>query len=314
VSRAASGPSIKPRRLRPGDRIALVAPASAFKREDLDGGIAELRRLGFEPVYDERVLERTHFVAGSPATRAELIERAWRDDSVRAIIAIRGGYGSAQLLPLLDTTLMREARKIFVGYSDITALLCLHLQHGLTCFHGAMVERRLALGREGYDERSLLASVAGTEPVGELAPSSLEVIRRGEAAGTIVGGTLTQLVSLLGTPWAYTPPDRSILFIEDVAERPYRLDRMLTQLKQAGVLARASALVFGEFPQCREADGSVDARYVAEAFAGDFDGPVLFGFPSGHTNGPTWTLPLGVAARVVTGARPALVIEEAAVE
>ncbi len=314
MSRAASRPSIKPRRLRSGDRIALVAPASAFKREDLDGGIAELRRLGFEPVYDDRVLERTHFVAGSPATRAELIERAWRDDSVRAIIAIRGGYGSAQLLPLLDTALMREARKIFVGYSDITALLCLHLQHGLTCFHGAMVERRIARGSQGYDQRSFLASVASTEPPGELAPPSLEVIKNGEATGTLVGGTLTQLVSLLGTPWAYMPPKRSILFIEDVAERPYRLDRMLTQLKHAGVLARASALVFGEFPQCGEPDGSIGARDVVASFARDFDGPVLFGFPSGHTDSPTWTLPLGVDARVVTGPRPALVIEEAAVE
>jgi muramoyltetrapeptide carboxypeptidase len=121
-------------------------------------------------------------------------------------------------------------------------------------------------------------------------------------------------VSLLGTPWTYMPPDGCVLFIEDVSERPYRLDRMLTQLTQAGVFAKAAAIVFGEFPDCREPNGDVLARHVLESFAEGFGGPVLAGFPSGHTAGPTWTLPLGVAARVVTEPQPALVIEEAAVQ
>jgi muramoyltetrapeptide carboxypeptidase len=305
---------IKPPRLRSGDRVALVAPASPFNKDDLDAGVAELARLGYEAVYDERVLERAHFVAGPPATRTAVIEDAWRDPSIRALIAIRGGYGSAQLLPLLDVSLLRRAAKIFVGYSDITALLCEHLRTGVVCFHGAMVERRLARGDEGYDRRSFLAALAEPTPMGELAPTGLEGIKAGEARGLLVGGTLTQLVSLLGTPWAYVPPDGCILFIEDVSERPYRLDRMLTQLAHAGILARASALVCGEFPGCGEPDGELLARHVLESFAQRFDGPVLIGFPSGHTTGPTWTLPFGVQARVVTYPRAALVIEEAAVE
>jgi muramoyltetrapeptide carboxypeptidase len=305
---------IKPHRLQSGDRVALVAPASPFNREDLDAGGAQLIRLGFEPVYDERVFERTRFVAGSASTRAALIEDAWRDPSVRAIIAIRGGYGSAQLLPIINPALLREAAKIFVGYSDITALLCEHLRNGVVCFHGAMVERRLARGEEGYERHSFLAALTEAQPLGELAPPGLQVLKAGEARGMLVGGTLTQLVSLLGTPWAYTPPPGAVLFIEDVSERPYRIDRMLTQLTYAGVFAKASAVVFGQFPDCDEASGGVVARQVLESFAQWFNGPVLAGFPSGHTSGPTWTLPLGVQARVVTGQQPALIIDEAAVQ
>jgi muramoyltetrapeptide carboxypeptidase len=230
------------------------------------------------------------------------------------LIAVRGGYGSAQLLPLLDTRLLRDARKIFVGYSDITALLCLHLQHDVACFHGAMIERRIARGEDGYDRRSLLACLSEGAPPGEMMPAGLDVLKRGEARGVLVGGTMTQLVSLLGTPWAYLPPEGCILFLEDVAERPYRIDRMLTQLKYAGVLGRAAAIVFGEFPDCNEPGDEVTARHVAESFAAECRGPVLFGFPSGHTRAATWTLPFGVEARVVAAGRAALVIEESAVE
>lgn len=305
---------IKPQRLRSGDRVALVAPASPFKREDLAAGLDEISRLGFEPVYDERVFDRSRFVAGAASTRAELIDAAWRDESVRALIAIRGGYGSAQLLPLIDPRLLKHAAKIFIGYSDITALLCEHLRHGVICFHGAMVEQRLARGPDGYDRRSFLQAITEPEPLGELTPPGLYALKGGEARGILVGGTLTQLVSLLGTPWAYMPPEGCILFIEDVGERPYRLDRMLTQLAYAGVLARASAVVFGQFPDCDEPGGETLAHHVLQSFSEWFAGPVLAGFPSGHTKGPTWTLPLGVMARVVTAPAPALVIEEAAVQ
>jgi muramoyltetrapeptide carboxypeptidase len=177
-----------------------------------------------------------------------------------------------------------------------------------------MVERRIAQGPRGYDARSFMAALTEARPLGELAPAGLEVLKSGEARGMLVGGTLTQLVSLLGTPWAYTPPEGCILFIEDVAERPYRLDRMLTQLTLAGLITRASAVVFGEFPDCDEPGGEALARHVLESFAEWFRGPVLVGFPSGHTKGPTWTLPLGVEARVVTHPAPALIIEEAAVK
>jgi muramoyltetrapeptide carboxypeptidase len=292
--------------------VALVAPASSFQRDAFDAGVHELAALGFEPVYDDRVFAVSRFVAGDAVLRASAIHDAWRDPSIAALIAVRGGYGSAQLLPLLDHDLMRSAAKVFVGYSDITALLAFHLQHGVVSFHGPMIERRIGAGAAGYDRDSFWRAVTSVEPIGALAPDGLEVLRPGEARGVLVGGTLTQLAASLGTPWAFDPPEPCVLFIEDVGERPYRIHRLLTQLAQAGVLARASALVFGELPSCDEPGGQHTVRDVLREFVQDFAGPVLFGFPSGHTTGPTWTLPLGVRARVVS--KPAaVVIEEAAV-
>jgi muramoyltetrapeptide carboxypeptidase len=304
---------LKPHRLTEGDRVALVAPASPFQRVDFDDGIRELTTLGFQPVFDERVFERARFVAGVAATRAAALQDAWRDPSVRAIMAVRGGYGSAQLLPLLDADLMRSARKIFIGYSDITTLLSFHFQHGLVSFHGPMIERRIGAGPERYHQPSFLAALTRAEPLGALRPPSLEVLRAGDVRGRFCGGTLTQLAASLGTPWAFQPPPGSVVFLEDVGERPYRIHRMLTQLSQSGVLARASGLVFGELPSCDEPGGAHAIRDVLREFVADFDGPVLFGFPSGHTTGATWTLPFGVQARITTSPA-ALIIEEAAVE
>lgn len=304
---------IRPYQLRAGDRVALVAPASSFKRDEFDRGVAELRSLGFEPAYDESVFDTLGYLAGRPDVRAGALRRAWEDSSIRGIMAVRGGYGSAQLLPLLDGRAIREARKVFVGYSDITALLWLHLQHGIISFHGPMLEGRLARGTDGYDRRSFLSAVMDPSPLGELAPDGLEAVWPGEASGLLAGGTLTQLVSLQGTRWSFAPPRGSVLFIEDVGERPYRIDRMLTQLAQAGVLGSAAALVFGVFPNCDEPGGELRARDVIRTATEHLRVPVLFGFPSGHTPGQALTLPLGVRARVLAGSSPALVIEEGAV-
>jgi muramoyltetrapeptide carboxypeptidase len=306
---------IKPRALRPGDRIAIVAPASGFPREELEGGVRELRRLGFDPVYDERVLERRAYVAGPANVRAASWTDAWSDPSVRALVAARGGYGSVQLLPLIDAVPVAQTPKIFMAYSDNTSILTwLTLQKGIVSFHGPMIDRRFSRGTEGYDRDTFARIVCDARPAGEIVHSSLEVLRPGEAAGMLIGGTLTQLVGSLGTPFAFDPPPGHVLFIDEVAERPYRIDRMFTQLRQSGVLARAAALVFGELPRCDEPGGQPAIRPVVADLIADFPGPVLFGLPSGHTTGPTLTLPFGVRARVVAEpGRPVLVIEEAAV-
>ena len=305
---------IKLRRLQSGDRIALVAPASSFPAEEVEGGVAELRRLGFEAVYDETLFDKDRFVAGSAATRAAAIHRAWEDASIAGLIAMRGGYGSAHLLPLLSPELMRSARKALIGYSDITALLTFYNNHGLTAIHGPMIDRRISKGPSAYDEGSFARVLMQPEPAGELAPSQVEVLREGSTSGVLVGGTLTQLVASLGTPWAFQPPDECVLFLEDIGERPYRIHRMLTQATQAGLLSRARAIVFGEFPKCDEPGGDPALREVLLDFTRQFRGPVLFNFPSGHTAGATWTLPFGVRAEVVTRPTPAIRILEAAVE
>lgn len=305
----------KPRALAPGDRLAIVAPASPFTREEFDAGLQEIRRLGFVPVYDDSVFARQRYVAGSAAVRASAIHAAWRDPSIAGLIGVRGGYGSAQLLPLLDRAEAQRARKPFVGYSDLTSILTyLTLGCDTVAFHGPMLAGRLGHGAAGYDEDSFVKVLCRRDAPGELAPQGLESIRHGEVAGMLLGGTLTQLLASLGTPFAFDPPTGHVLFLDEVGERPYRLDRMVTQLAQTGLLARAAAVVIGELPKCDEPSGDPTARAVMADLFADFPGPVLIGFPSGHTVGPAMTLPFGVTARVIAGERPRLVIEEAAVE
>ena len=304
----------KPRALRPGDRIAIVAPASPFARDEFDAGVAELRRLGFEPIYNDAIFARDHYIAGPAALRARDFLDAWTDPNVAAVVAARGGYGSVHILPLLDPDAFRGEPKAFIAYSDNTSLLTWLVQEcGVVTFHGPMVEGRFARGPAGYDRDTFTRCLCRSEPVGEIAPPQLEVLAPGEAAGELVGGTLTQLVASLGTPFAFDPPAGCVLFLDDVAERPYRIDRMLTQVRLSGLLERVAGIVFNELPGCDEPGGETRAIDAVRAALCDFRGPILFGLPSGHTDGAMLTLPFGVLARVRAGRRAALVIEEAAV-
>jgi muramoyltetrapeptide carboxypeptidase len=304
----------KPRALQRGDRLAIVAPASPFARDAFDAGLVELRSLGFEPVFDETVFDRRWYLAGTAASRAAAFRNAWTDPSVAGIVAARGGYGSVHLLPFLDPRLFGGQPKAFIGYSDNTSLLTwLNQTCDVVGFHGPMIEGRFAKGEAAYDRDTFIRCLCRAEPPGAIVHPLLEVLKPGEAAGTLTGGTITKLTASLSTPYAFAPPPGCVLFLDEVAERPYRLDRMLTQLRLAGILSRVSALVFGVMPGCDEPGGTPTARDVVIDLLQDFPGPVLYGLPSGHTDGPTLTLPLGVRARVITAPQPQLVIEEAAV-
>lgn len=306
---------LKPRALAPGDRLAIVSPASPFTREEFDLGVEEIRRLGFVPVYDESVFARQRYVSGSPEVRAAAIKAAWKDPSIAGLIGVRGGYGSVRVLPLLDRDEAIRACKPFIGYSDLTSVLTfLTCGCNMVAFHGPMLAGRLGGGADRYDRQSFLNALCRREPMGELAPPALESIRPGEAVGPLLGGTMTQLLASLGTPFAFSPPPGYVLFLDEVGERPYRLDRMVTQLRQTGLLARAAAVVIGELPKCDEPTGDPNARAVMADLFADFPGPVVIGFPSGHTDGPAMTLPFGIACRVISGSRSRVVIEESAVQ
>jgi muramoyltetrapeptide carboxypeptidase len=306
---------LTPRALRPGDRIGIVAPASSFARESFEAGVTELRRLGYEPVYDDSVFARQRYTAGDAAVRSAAFRRAWDDPSIAALIAVRGGYGSVHLLPSLDPQQIRRTPKVFIGYSDNTSLLSwLTGQCGLVSFHGPMLDGRFAKGEAAYDLDTFSRVVTRAEPAGAISHPQVEALHHGDARGLLLGGTLTNLLASLGTPYAFDPPAGHILFIDEVAERPYRIDRMLTQLRLSGLLARASGIVFGELPRCDEpAEAGPAIKAVAADLLADFRGPVLFGLPSGHTDGACMTLPFGVQARVVSRPEPALIIEEKAV-
>lgn len=302
----------KPRALQSGDRVAVVAPASPFDRAAFDAGVAELERLGFIPAFVDSIFSKARYVAGPAAVRAAALMSAWEDPDVAGIFVVRGGYGSAQLLPLLDVDRLRSVPKVLVGCSDLTALLsCLTAGGDTVGFHGPMLVN-LASGEDGYDRSSLLGAITRPEPLGELVPRGVDVVCEGEASGPLLGGTLTQLLASLGTSFAFTPPDGYVLLLDDVGERPYRVDRMMTQLTQSRLLSRASAIICTEFLGCCDEDG-FDARSVIGSIVQDFSGPVLFGFPTGHAAGPVWTLPLGVEVTVSTRPVPRVIIEEAAV-
>jgi muramoyltetrapeptide carboxypeptidase len=306
---------LKPRALRPGDHIAVVAPASHFDRDEFHKGIAELERLGFQPVYDESVFAREAYVSGPATLRRDALRRAWQDPSVAGVLAVRGGYGSVHALPWLSVDEIREAPKAFIGYSDLTTILThLTINCGLVGFHGPMLDHRLSRGEQGYDRQSFLNCVTRAEPAGELPASGLEILKTGDAEALLYGGNLTQLVASLGTPYAFRPSQPYVLFLEDVGERPYRLDRMVTQLRLSGALDLAVAVVIGELLNCDEPGGDYTGRSTMADLFRDFPGPVVFGFPSGHTTGPLVTLPLGVRVRVAANAQPRVIVEEAAVE
>lgn len=313
TGRTAAG-LLKFRAVRRGARVAVVAPASAFERAQFDAGVAELRRLGFDPVYDETVFDRSLFTAGDVPTRAKAWMRAFHGLGADAVMAMRGGYGSAEVLPLLDPGIIRNARLPFIGYSDLTAYhsYCASVV-GLASVHGPMLEGRFGQGPAAYDADVFLRSLSD-EPLGELAPDGLEVLQGGEVSGPIAGGTLTQLLASFETPYVFRPPDGHVLFLEDVGERPYRIHRMLTQWRQSGRLASASAIVFGQFPKCEEPGSTLAAVDAIRPCLDGFRGPVVFGFPSGHVTTTMLSLPFGVRTRVIASARPRIILEESAGE
>ncbi len=295
-----AGPSprvsfVVPPPVRPGCIVRVIAPSGPFDTADFEAGVAFLRER-YEVRYDEDIHSRDGFLAGSDERRLAELQRALGDREAVAIVAARGGYGAGRLLDRVSVYQVRSANKWLVGFSDITALHALWARAGLMSVHGPMVAW---LGRaEALSRMTWIAALEGTHPP----VADLEVLAGGTSArGTLMGGNLAVLAALLGTPHA-PPLANAILFLEDVNEAPYRVDRMLTTMRQAGWLQRVAGILVGEFDSPSTDSSVMD---VLRDRLGDLACPVLAGVPSGHGshNRP---LPFGAVTTLDPAARTAL--------
>jgi len=305
----------KPRALRPGDTVGIVAPASNIKRELLEQGCARLAGLGYKPFYLDSILERDLYFAGSAARRAREMEEMFTRPDVRAVLCARGGYGANYLLGELSPSKIVTNPKIFVGYSDITTLLtCFADSAGFVTFHGPMVAKDFA-HENGVDLASWEAALTGVAEweAGADPDSQAEGLVDGDGEGILYGGCLSLLVASLGTPHEIRTAG-TILFIEDVNARPYQIDRMLMQLKLAGKFNGVRGFVFGEMLDCQQTkDQGYTLQEVILRIVGGMRIPVAYGLRSGHVTRKNITLPIGVrAALKVTGGKAQLKILEAA--
>ncbi len=287
---------IIPTRLERGDTIGLVAPAGPIlKEEEFTAGVRLLQEMGFKVKFNRNITRRDNYLAGADQVRVVEFHDLWRDPEVKVVLAARGGYGSLRMLPHLDMNLIRKHPKIFVGFSDITVLLtAIYKKTGLVTFHGPMVST-LAKIDKLYLE-AFFEILTGRQPE-NFKPKDLEILRAGNAKGRLVGGNLTNLAHLVATPheldW-----QGAVLFLEDVGEDTYRIDRMLTHLHAAGRLQHISGLILGHFTECGDQE-KIWSR--ALELLADSSIPIWANFPCGH--GPqNHILPLGIEAKMDSNA------------
>jgi muramoyltetrapeptide carboxypeptidase len=297
----------KPARLKPGARIGIVAPAGCVEEPALHAGVEALCAEGFEVELGANVFARDGYLAGAAEKRAADVLQFFRRGDIAAIFCARGGFGSIQLLPYLSSEL-KNYPKIFVGYSDITILLNWLCQAcGLVTFHAPMVADDIARGLSDDGHAHLWPVLSGLWF--DWTVSLEETIRPGQAVGEMIGGCLSLLVTTLGTPYEIDTRGK-LLFIEDVGESPYRIERMLTHLKMAGKLDQLAGLVFGDFAQCEGAGPRGINEIIADIFY-DAAYPVVTGMRAGHGR-ENLALPFGVQMRL-DGAGPSLALLESPV-
>jgi muramoyltetrapeptide carboxypeptidase len=288
---------VKPPALRPGDTVGIIAPASNLKEADLQAGCEALRRAGYNPFYLDSILERDLYFAGSTARRANELHQMFEREEVRAIVCARGGYGANYLLQKLELTKITAHTKIFVGYSDVTSLLTHFVDSGFITFHGPMVAKDWAHSG-GVNLDTWLAALSQQSGWSIPVDGNVVALVEGEAEGMLYGGCLSMLVSSLGTPYEIKT-EGTILFLEDVAVKPYQIDRMLMQLKLAGKLDNVRGLIFGEMLQCiQNPNQDYTLPEVVTRIVRDLRIPVAYGLKSGHVTSNNITLPFGVTAKL----------------
>lgn len=282
-----------PKALKTGDTIGIVAPAGPFDRDQFDSGIAMIHEMGYATKVDEGIFERHGFLAGEDHHRASRFNAMVTDDEVQAVMCARGGYGALRILDQLDYSAISSHPKLLVGFSDITALhRTIHLKTGLITFHGPMVTTLVRSSEAS--RRSWCETLKGSADLSAVA-SEFRILKPGVGEGVLTGGNLATLCHMVGTPFG-AGFSGAILLIEDVGEAPYRIDRMLTQMKLAGVLDGVNGIVVGTFEDCGPLD-ELNAL-VLERFR-DMDIPIVSRAPVGHGK-DNLTVPLGARVRLDT--------------
>ena len=313
---------IKPRRLKPGDTIGLITPASPITEEQLDKAIQNIEALGFKLAYNRRrLLARKGYLAGKDIVRADEINRMFDNKDIDGIWCIRGGYGVTRMLDMLNYKVIRQNPKPLIGYSDVTALhQAIFKKTGLVCFHGPVGASEFTSYTQKYITQVISETNAPfkieASPQNEVMENRVYnsyVINDGIAEGRLIGGNLTLVSSLVGTPYDISYKDK-LVFLEDVGEKPYRIDRMLTQMLSAGKFDKVKGIILGVFYNC-EASESENSLTLAEMFEdrlGALNIPVIYGMSFGHISNQ-FTLPLGINARLNTTDKTLTLLEAAVV-
>lgn len=313
--------AILPPRLQPGHRVALVAPAGPMlERDDLTRGQELCRALGLEPVLGANAGKRHGYLAGTDDERLADLNQALADRSIDAVWCLRGGYGVTRILDRVDFSPLNDRPKAVIGYSDVTALLmALHRATGLVCFHAPMARAPMpAFTREAFTSTLFRATPVARlprlpSPSNILVPRAPRVltVRSGVAEGPLLGGNLSLLAALQGTK--HLPSfDGAILFLEDVGEDLYRIDRMLAHLRMIGLLSHLAGVILGQFTEMKRgtSEGALGFDEVLDTYFAPLGVPVLSGVPVGHVD-EQWTMPIGVRARLDAGAGEVDILEAA---
>jgi muramoyltetrapeptide carboxypeptidase len=310
---------IKPPKLRKGSTIGLIAPASTpSTKEKIEKGAAYLEQFGYRVKFGEHIRKLHGYLAGTDEERATDFNNMVLDKDVKAIFAIRGGYGTPRILQMIDYRSLKQNPKIIVGYSDITALqLAIFRKIGLITFSGPMTGVEMWKGIDTYTEEHFWRLLTSTKKIGVLKNPNdepLKILKHGKTRGRLLGGNLSMIACLMGT--SFLPKLRnSILFLEDVEEAPHRIDRMLAQLLNAGILNELAGLVFSKFTDCNPANPSephLTIDQIQEEYAEKIKCPIVANFQYGHIPRKL-TIPIGLQTTLDTIRNRITVMESAVI-
>lgn len=304
---------IKPKALKLGDTIGIIAPASPTTEENVKKAYDKLVEMGFNVKMGKSPYERYGYLSGTDSIRAEDLNEMFRDNEVDGIICMRGGYGTPRILDLIDYEAIKNNPKVFIGYSDITALHIAFTQMAdLVTFHGPMVSSDIIGNFSDFSKESLYKAIMRTEAIGAISnPLGEEIItiNGGIAEGTIIGGNLSLIVDTIGTPYEINVKGK-ILFIEEIGEEPYNIDRMLNQLRLSGKLEESSGIILGDFNKCvsDKHDENLTLEQVIEDHIKPVGKPTIYNLQGGHCE-PMVTLPFGVKARLDADKKELTILE-----